>query len=261
MRLAGKHAFITGAGSGIGQAIAERFAREGALVVAAGRTRESVKDTVQRIGDSGGKALPVGADVSDADAVQSMMDETLGQIGHIDILVNNAGKALGDGVDVMDVSTWDADIAVVLRSVFLCSKAILPRMIERKCGVIVNIASVNGLSGLGEEGYSAAKAGMINLTLNMATRYGPEGIRANSISPGTIRTPIWDDVLERDPEVLERLSHWYPLGRIGEVEDVANAALFLVSDEAGWITGVNLTVDGGLMAGNYRMSRELMGGE
>ena len=145
----------------------------------------------------------------------------------------------------------------MLKSVFLCSKALLPQMIARRRGAIVNISSVNALSALGEEGYSAAKAGMISLTQNLAVKYGQFGVRANCICPGTVRTPIWRARVERDPRIFERLAKWYPLGRVGEPEDIAHAALFLASDEAAWVTGATLVVDGGLLAGNYRMTREL----
>jgi NAD(P)-dependent dehydrogenase (short-subunit alcohol dehydrogenase family) len=132
-------------------------------------------------------------------------------------------------------------------------------MIALGGGAIVNIASVNGLTGLGEEAYSAAKAGVINLTQNMALKYGRHGVRVNVICPGTIRTPIWEPILQKDPAVFERLARWYPLGRVGAPEDVAKAALFLASDDAAWITGATLVVDGGLMAGNFRMGQELLG--
>jgi NAD(P)-dependent dehydrogenase (short-subunit alcohol dehydrogenase family) len=164
----------------------------------------------------------------------------------------------------IDEATWDRDVAVVLKSVFLCSQAVLPSMIERKRGVIVNISSVNALTALGNEAYSAAKAGMINLTQGIAVRYGAHGIRCNAIAPGTVRTPIWQERIDRDPVVFQRLVKWYPLGRVGEPEDIANATMFLASDEASWITGAVLPVDGGLLAGNYRMTRELLaeaGGE
>lgn len=259
MRLTNNVALITGGGSGIGRAIAERFAREGARVVVAGRTLKSVEETVAHITRAGGEAVPAEADVAEPAAVTAMVGRALDTVGPIDIVVNNAGKASGDGVIEMDVDNWDLDLSVVLRSVFLCTKAVLPGMIDRQRGIIVNIASVNGLTGLGEEGYSAAKAGMINLTRNLAVRYGPSGVRANCICPATVRTPIWQSVLDRDPNVFNRLARWYPLGRIGEPEDIANAALFLASDEADCITGETLVVDGGLMAGNYRMARELMG--
>jgi NAD(P)-dependent dehydrogenase (short-subunit alcohol dehydrogenase family) len=130
-------------------------------------------------------------------------------------------------------------------------------MIARRRGAIVNIASVNGLTGLGEEAYSAAKAGMINLTQNLAIKYGRHGVRANVICPGTVRTPIWRSRLEQQPAIFDELAAWYPLGRVGEPEDVAHAALFLASAEAAWITGAVLAVDGGLTAGSFRMARDL----
>jgi meso-butanediol dehydrogenase / (S,S)-butanediol dehydrogenase / diacetyl reductase len=148
---------------------------------------------------------------------------------------------------------------VVLKSVFVCSRAVLPRMLDQRRGVIVNISSVNALTGLGEEAYSAAKAGVVSLTQNIAVRYGQQGVRANVICPGTIRTPIWRERLKNTPDVFERLAHWYPLGRVGEPEDIAGAALFLASDEAAFITGAVLTIDGGLTAGMQRMARELQG--
>ena len=134
----------------------------------------------------------------------------------------------------------------------------LPGMIKQRRGVIVNIASVNGLAYFGNEAYSAAKAGVINLTQSMAVRYGRYGIRANAIAPGSVRTPIWQQRIDKDPQVLETLKKWYPLGRIGEPDDIAKAALFLASDAASWITGIVLPVDGGLMAGNPEMARELL---
>jgi NAD(P)-dependent dehydrogenase (short-subunit alcohol dehydrogenase family) len=131
-------------------------------------------------------------------------------------------------------------------------------MIERGGGVIVNIASVNGLAFYANEPYSAAKAGLINLTRSMATRYGQHGIRAVAVAPGTIRTPIWQARVDKEPEVFERLVRWYPLGRVGEPEDIAAAAAFLASDDASWISGEVLRVDGGLLAGNAQMARELV---
>jgi NAD(P)-dependent dehydrogenase (short-subunit alcohol dehydrogenase family) len=125
--------------------------------------------------------------------------------------------------------------------------------------VILNIGSVNGLMAVGESAYSAAKAGMVNLTANMAIHFGDKGVRVNCIAPGTIRTPIWGERLEKEPKVFDRIATWYPLGRVGEPEDIAQAALFLCSADAAWITGVTLPVDGGLTAGSYRFNRDLQG--
>ena len=259
-RLADRVALITGAASGIGRAIALLFAAEGASVVVADRNLAGAAETVDRISAVGGSALALEVDVAQAAAVSAMAEHALAAYGYVDILVNNAGLALGDDILRIDEPTWDLNLGVVLKGAFLCSKALLPAMIERRNGAIVNIASVNGLTGLGEEAYSAAKAGVINLTRNMAVKYGSSGVRVNCVCPGTIRTPIWQSQLETDPQVFDRLSRWYPLGRVGDPDDVARAVLFLASDEASWITGVVLPVDGGLMAGSYRMSRDLLEG-
>ena len=159
----------------------------------------------------------------------------------------------------LDEATWDANVTLALKSVYFLCKAVLPGMLERKSGCIVNIASVNGQTGIGEEAYAAAKAGVINLTQNLAVRYGPSGIRANAVSPGTIETPLWAERLANNPKTLDNLKKYYPLGRLGKAEDVANAVYFLASSEASWITGVTLNVDGGLMAGNAGLVKDLMG--
>jgi meso-butanediol dehydrogenase / (S,S)-butanediol dehydrogenase / diacetyl reductase len=249
---------VTCGGSGIGRVMAQRFAAEGAKVAVVDWLGDRADAVAGEISGAGGRAAAIRADVSQAPDVDSMVAAVGSRLGPVDVLVNNAAIADGDDVLQIDEATWDRDVAVVLKSVFLCSKAVLPSMIERRGGAIVNIASVNGLSALGNEAYSAAKAGMINLTQGIAVRYGAHGIRCNAIAPGTIRTPIWQERIDRDPDVFERLVKWYPLGRVGEPDDVANAALFLASDEASWITGTVLVVDGGLLAGSFRMTRELL---
>jgi NAD(P)-dependent dehydrogenase (short-subunit alcohol dehydrogenase family) len=131
-------------------------------------------------------------------------------------------------------------------------------MTKNGSGVILNISSVNALGYYGNEAYSAAKAGILSLTRSLAVRYGPSGVRVNAIAPGTLRTPAWEKRREADPGVFERVARWYPLGRIGEPEDVAGAALFLASDEAAWISGAVLPVDGGLTTGNMEMMKEII---
>ncbi len=259
MRIPNTVSFVTGAGSGIGRAIAERFAREGSRVVAAGRTAGPVEETARRIGAAGGEAIAVVCDVTETTSVKAAVRQAVEAFGPIDILVNNAGGSYGDDILTFDEATWDRNFEVVLKSVYRCCRATLPSMIERRRGSIVNVASVNGMTGIGEEAYGAAKAGMINLTQNMAIKYGRYGVRANVVAPATIRTPIWNARVAERPTIFDDLAAWYPLGRVGEAEDVANAALFLASDEAAWITGVTLPVDGGLLAGSYRMSRALSG--
>ncbi len=257
MRLKDRVAIITGSGSGIGRATAELFAQEGARVVVADLIGERAQETARRITGAGGVALAVQMDVSKKAGVEATVKQALDAYGRIDILVNNAARSSTNDILEFDEATWELDLSVVLKGVFLCTQAVLPAMVGQKSGAIVNIASVNGLAALGDLAYSAGKAGVINLTKNVAVNYGRHGIRANAICPGSVRTPIWEPQLKIDPHIFERLVKWYPLGRIGEPEDIAKAALFLASDDAAWITGETLTVDGGLMAGSYRMSQEL----
>lgn len=255
MGLQDQVAVITGGGSGIGQAIAYRFAKEGAAIVAADLILERAEATAKTIEAAGGRAIAVAADVANEANVIAMVAKAVEVFGKVDILVNNAGLSRGDDVTTISEETWDLNLNIVLKGPFLCSKAVLPAMLERGSGTIINIASVNGLSGIGEEPYSAAKAGLINLTQNMAVRHGPQGVRVNAIAPGTIETPIWNATVEKDPDVFKRLAKIYPLRRVGTPEDIANAAYFLVSDQASWITGTTLVVDGGLMAGSDAFSR------
>ena len=257
MRLKDKVAIITGSGSGIGQATAELFAQEGARLAVLDLISQRAAETVRRITQAGGEAIAIEMDVSKKPTVDTMVAKTLDTFGQIDILMNNAARSSTDDILDFDEATWDLDLDVVLKGVFLCTQAVLPTMIAQRRGAIVNIASVNGLTGLGDLAYSAGKAGVINLTKNVAINYGQHGIRCNAICPGSVRTPIWEPQLAVDPDIFERLVKWYPLGRIGEPEDIAKAALFLASDDASWITGETLTVDGGLLAGSYRMAQEL----
>ena len=261
MRLAERVAIVTGGGGpGIGSAIARRFAREGARVVVADLLVERADEVAAAIVAAGGVAVAVRCDVTQAAEVEALAAGALAEYGRVDILVNNAGRSRGDDIRTIDEETWDWNFAVVLKSAYLCAKAVVPPMIAQGGGAIINISSVNGLTGLGEEAYGAAKAGMVNLTQNLAVKYGQYGVRANCICPGTIRTPAWEQRLPRDPQVFERLTKWYPLGRVGVPDDIANAALFLASDEASWLTGAIIPVDGGLMAGNGAMNRELVAG-
>lgn len=259
MKLLDRVVFVTGGGSGIGRAICELFAREGAIVVAADLIPERAVETAQRIVAAGGAALGLEIDVADSQKVKLAIGTAIDQYGRIDILVNNAGLSVGDRITDFDEALWDLNLDVVLKGVYLCSREVIAGMAERRYGVILNIGSVNGLMAIGESAYSAAKAGMVNLTQNMAIHYGDDGIRVNLIAPGTIRTPIWDERLKVEPDAFERLTPWYPLGRVGVPEDIAKAALFLCSDDAAWITGAVLPVDGGLTAGNYRFNKELQG--
>ena len=248
MKLQKQVALITGAGSGIGQAIAVGFAAAGALVGVADIDAEKAAATVRQIEAAGGQALSLTVDVTNSQQVAAMADTILAEFGQIDILVNNAANARGNDILTIDEETWDYNVNLALKSVYLCSRAVLPAMVQQQAGVILNIASINGVGTHGMEGYSAAKAGVINLTRNMATKYGHLNIRINALSPGTVATPLWDPVLKENPGVFDDISEWIPLGRVGQPEEIAQAALFLVAPDSSWITGANLVVDGGMTA-------------
>ncbi|HKZ27681.1 MAG TPA: glucose 1-dehydrogenase [Rubrobacteraceae bacterium] len=259
MRFQGRVAIITGSGSGLGRVLAHRFAAEGAAVVVADVVGQRATTVADEISEAGGRSLAQTTDVTNAADIEAMVGAARETFGSVEILVNNAAKATD--ADFLDVSeeTWDEDVAIALKGSFLCSQAVLEDMTENRSGVILNISSVNALAYFGNEAYSAAKAGILSLTRSLAVRYGPFGVRVNAVAPGTLRTPAWEQRQQKDPEVFERVAKWYPLGRIGEPEDVAGAALFLASDEATWISGAVLPVDGGLTAGNMEMAREIIG--
>ncbi len=258
MRFQGRVVVITGGGSGLGRVLAHSFAAEGAAVVVADVVGDHATAVADEISEVGGRSLAHTADVTDASDVEAMVKTTREAFGPVEILVNNAARATD--ADFLDLSeeTWEEDVAITLKGPFLCSQVVLADMTENRSGVILNIASVNALTYFGNEAYSAAKAGILSLTRSLAVRYGPFGVRVNAIAPGTLRTPAWEQRRQKDPEVLERVSRWYPLGRVGEPEDVAGAALFLASDEANWISGAVLPVDGGLTAGNLQMAQEIV---
>jgi meso-butanediol dehydrogenase/(S,S)-butanediol dehydrogenase/diacetyl reductase len=258
MRFEGCVAIITGSGSGLGRVLAHRFAAEGAAVVVADVVGQRANAVAEEISEVGGKSLALTTDVTDAADVQAMAGAAREAFGSLDILVNNA--AMATDAEFLDVSegAWDNDVAVTLKGPFLCSQAVLAEMTKNGSGVILNISSVNALAYYGNEAYSAAKAGVLSLTRSLAVRYGPYGVRVNAIVPGTLRTPAWEQRQQKDPEVFERVAKWYPLGRIGDPEDVAGAALFLASGDAAWITGAALPVDGGLTAGNMQMMQEIV---
>ena len=260
-RLDGEIAIVTGGAAGIGRAIAVTFATEGAQVAIAdidGRTAASAAAQIER---SGNRALAIETDVTSEASVTRMAHAVASDLGETSILVNNAAGDPVDDMLAMSATDWRRDLELTLTGPFLATRAVLPGMLGQGRGSVLNIVSLNAFIALGNEAYSAAKAGLVSLTRSTAVRYGPRGVRANAIAPGTILTyaPNQKTRLARDPQVFERLRRWYPLRRVGTPDDVAHAALFLCSREASWITGTVLRVDGGLLAGTMPFIRELHG--
>ena len=256
MSFGGKVVAITGANGGIGQALCRYFGKAGASIAALDR-QEAVTSFAKTLAGEGIKAEAAVLDIADADAVAPAFKALAASLGPADILVNNAGFSGVPTLKVTSPADWARLVAGNLDGAYYCAHAVLPAMQERRAGVIINIGSVNGLSALGDPAYSAGKAGMISLTQGLALEYGRYGIRANIVCPGTVRTPVWDERMKRNPEVLSQLRRWYPLGRVVDPIDIANAVGFLASDAAAAITGIVLPVDCGLTAGNIVMAREL----
>jgi NAD(P)-dependent dehydrogenase (short-subunit alcohol dehydrogenase family) len=259
-RLDGKVAFITGAGSGIGFATALRFAREGASVV--GLDLKTSPDWKQ-VEEAAPAADFHVADVRDAAAQDAAAAATVKKLGRIDVLVAAAGIAGGGPVHLVSAEDWQRVQDVNLTGTFLSAKAVLPSMLARRSGSIVTIASVEGIEGAeGGSTYNASKGGVILLTKNMAMDYGRMGIRVNCICPGFIDTPLFRSVIGGDAfpaQQRERIREQHKLGRFGRPEEVAGAALFLASEDASFVTGVALPVDGGFTAGHSFGVVELMG--
>lgn len=249
MKLDGKVALITGAGAGIGQAIAFLFAREGADIAVNDIDSPSAQATAARVRRAGRRAITVLADVSDPGQVGAMVSTTISELGGIHILVNNAGMPVhGPMIEDQTVERWDRVIAVILRGTYLCSRRVGQWMAANGGGKIVNIASAAGLVGSPTlPGYAAAKAGVINLTRSLAVDWGKHRINVNAIAPGVIDTPLTRRTLAAW-STREQISERIPLGRMGEADEVAKVALFLASDDASYVTGVTLPVDGGRLA-------------
>lgn len=245
MRFSGKVAIITGAGRGIGKAIAERLAREGAKVAVCDIDRELGEKTAEEIRNRyQTQALGIYVDVADNESVNAMVEEVIKTFGKVDILVNNAGITKDSLLLRMSEEEWDKVIAVDLKSVYLCTKAVIKYMIRQRYGRIVNISSVIGLRGnIGQANYSAAKAGIIGFTKSVARELAGRNITVNAVAPGYITT----EMTERLPqEVKESMLRQVPMERPGKPEDVAGVVAFLCSEDASYITGEIIRVDGGM---------------
>ena len=252
MNLAGKIAVVTGAGSGIGAATAEIFAAAGATVVGIDCNEQTLGAATQRIREKGGTLHPICADISSEESVARAFEEIKAAYSTIHILVNNVGVEFYKEFVAVCVADWERQIAVNLRSVFLCCSHVVPGMIRAQHGSIVNTASVQAFATTGQTApYAAAKAGVLGLTRDMARDLGPYNIRVNGICPGCIDTPMMDRSLERNPDAgaaRRKMESAVPLHQLGHPSEVAQAVAFLASDLASYISGVALVVDGGLLA-------------
>lgn len=252
MKLKGKRAVVTGAASGIGRATAKGLAAEGAQVFLLDVDSAKGEKTSAEIKAAGGDCLFRKLDVSKPAEIGEVAKAILADVGYIDILVNNAGIWRPGTVASLSEATWDAVIDTNVKSVFLVSKQFVPSMIERKSGTIVNVASVAGMVGAADaSAYAASKGAVINLTRSMALDFAPYRVRVNCICPGMIDTGMGDDVVGHyrpDTAPAESKATWQPLGRIGSPDDIAKAILYMVSDDASFMTGSAVVVDGGLTA-------------
>ncbi len=246
-RYEGRVALVTGAARGIGAGIAKRFADEGAAVAILDLDESAAAATAASLGAT--KAIGVGCDVADSAAVESAVSRVVGELGRLDVLVNNAGITRDNLLFKMTEEDWDLVMNVHLRGAFLMSKAAQKVMTEQKYGKILNLSSVSALGNRGQANYSAAKMGVQGFTRTLAIELGPYGINVNAIAPGFIVTEMTDATARRlklEPEQLRQLNaEANPVRRVGEPADIAAAAAFLCSDEAGYITGQVLYVDGG----------------
>lgn len=241
MRFTDKVVLVTGAASGMGVYEAKAFAKEGAKVVVADVNAEGAKATAKEIAADGGEAIGSGVDLTNAEQLQSMVDDVLAHFGRIDVLVNNAG-VFDKYATLLDTSDelWDLIYNINIKAVFRLTKLVLPQMIERGHGSIVNIASVAGLiANKGGAAYTSSKHAVIGLTKHLSSTYAKDGIKVNAICPGTIVTPLIKDVIANIPKDN------VPMHRFGEPEEVADLALFLASDEAAFMSGAIVPIDGG----------------
>jgi NAD(P)-dependent dehydrogenase (short-subunit alcohol dehydrogenase family) len=250
-RLSGKRALVTGASSGIGREVARRFAREGARVACGGRDRERTERTVAEITAEGGSAVAAIGDLSTAEGAEAVVAAAATALGGLDSLVSNAGIDATEWRDVADgdVEEFDRILSTNLRGPFLVARAAIPRMLEAGGGAIVHMSSVCAITvWAGDCAYDISKAGLNMLSDHIAVEYGSRGIRSNTLMPGVIRTELHESVMEAmaDDRAFEReLLDRHPIGRFGKVEEIADACVFLCADEAGFLTGANISIDGG----------------
>lgn len=246
-------AVVTGAAGGIGAAINRALGRAGHTIAVVDLDRERCEAEAAALAGLGIAAFAAPADVTDAAAVAAMAELALSR-GEVRVVVNNAGRAVAPTLAATDETQWRDAVALNLDAAHTVARRFLPGMAAAGGGVVVNIASINGIGAYGNPAYSVAKAGLLHFTRMLAVEYGPAGIRAVSVVPGSVRTPAWDERLARNPRLFEEILKFYPLRRIAEPGDVASVVAFVVSDAAQAITGTEIVVDNGASAGNGLMA-------
>ena len=245
MRLKDKTAIITGGGTGIGLATARAFYQEGAKIILFGRRKKKLEKAVEKLG---GSAIIVQGDMTNNNDLDQLINETLHKFKKIDVLVNNAGLFNGSPLHEISDSQWDEIMDINIRSVFQLTRRVLPAMLSQKYGSIIHISSILGLIAVPQvAAYNVSKGALNQFSRSIAVEYGSSGIRSNSICPGLIATDMTADLM-KDADLMKEWSKEYPIGRFGKPEDVANACLYLASDESSFVTGITLPVDGGFTA-------------
>ena len=254
MRLEGRIAIVTGGSSGFGRATAQRFAEEGARIVVADVDEDGGKETCRRVAAAGSDAELVVGDISTMDGAQRAVERAVSRFGGLDVLVNNAGIAQSDLKDTWNTSEeiWDRVIRVNLRSVYACSKAAIPVLLERGRGSVVNVASIAASVPVGGSAYAATKGAILSYTRQVARELADRGVRVNCVSPGFMRTPMsTGERMGLSPEQqdarIAAFGERVPMRRAGSVDDIANAILYLASDEAAYVTGQEIVIDGGYL--------------
>lgn len=248
---------VTGAGRGIGKEISKMAALRGAQVALLEINEENLRSAVAEIRALGGDVKGYRIDLGNESEIISTLAEVEKEYGRVDCLVNNAISPGTEELLETTLDVWNQTVRVTMTAPFLCIKQLLPGMIARGSGNIINIGTVNALAMLGSDAYSVAKAGVHALTRTVAVRYGPSGIRCNTVVPGSIATEVWQERVARNPQVFEDLKPWYPVGRVGRPTDIAEAVLYLASSRSAFMSGSEMVVDGGLLAGPAPMFKTI----
>lgn len=249
-KLTGKIALITGGGGGIGRVTALAFAAEGAKVVVSDVDAATARAVADEVTASGGEAVGIAADVSRSEQVEGLVDQVVKLFGRLDIAFNNAGIDVEhEPLHLCTEAMFDSLMGVNVKGVWLCMRREIQQMLQQGGGIIVNTASIGALGGAPRQPvYGATKHAVLGLTKSAALEYGRKGIRVNAVCPGVIRTPMMDRALERDPRRQTRIDQFHPIGRVGEADEIARAVVFLSSDDASFVHGVGLPVDGAYTA-------------